>query len=88
VIGDRSQWALVPLLEFADVDGRPFLRLHHSAAETDETRATFLRGHQRVGFALVGHAGGDLEAVRQAARAAERGLVYRTESGVGIARSV
>lgn len=87
VIGDRSQWAVAPLLEFADVDGRPFLRLHHTAAETDETRATFLRGHQRVGFALVGYAG-DVEAVRQAARAAERGLVYRTEARVGIARSV
>jgi hypothetical protein len=84
VLGDRSQGALAPLLEFQDAEGRFLLRLHQSAAETDETRATFLRGVQSFRVALVGH-GDDLGGVRRAARALQRGLVYRTEHGVGLA---
>jgi len=87
VVGDRSQAAAVPLLEFADVDDRFFLRLHHTLAENDETQASFFRGFRRAAFALVGHAD-DTEAVRACARGIERGLVYRTEQGVGVARGV
>ena len=87
MIVDRSQAAAVPLLEFADVDERFFLRVHHSVAETDETRATFFRGVRRIAFAIVGHRS-DLGAVRRVARGVERGLAYRTERGLGIARSL
>lgn len=83
VLGDRSQGALAPLLEFQDAEGRFLLRLHQSVAETDETRATFLRGVQSFRVALVGHAG-DLATVRRAARALQRGLAYRTEHDVGL----
>ena len=84
VIGDRSQAALAPLLEFQDAEGRFLLRLHQSAAETDETRATFLRGVRSFAVALVGH-GPDLDAPRGTARALQRGLIYRTEQDVGLA---
>ena len=84
VIGDRSRAALAPLLEFQDAEGRFLLRLHQSAAETDETRATFLRGVRSFAVALVGH-GPDLAAPRATARALQRGLVYRTEHDVGLA---
>lgn len=84
VLGDRSQGALAPLLEFQDAEGRFLLRLHQSAAETDETRATFVRGVQSFRVALVGHAA-DLASVRRTARALQRGLAYRTEHAVGLA---
>jgi len=84
VIGDRAQAALAPLLEFQDAEGRFLLRLHQSAAESDETRATFLRGVQSYRVALVGH-DGTLAGVRRTARAIQRGLAYRTEQGVGLA---
>ncbi len=87
VIGDRAQAAVVPLVEFAEVDERFFLRVLHSAAETDETRVAFVRGFHRFGFALVGHPA-ELDGVRRTARCIERGLVYRTESDVGVARGV
>ena len=74
-------------MEFAEVDDRFFLRVHHSAAETDETRATFFRGHRRFAFALLGH-GGELGDVRKTARAIGRGLAYRTENRVGIAVAI
>ena len=87
IAGDRSQSAVVPLLEFNDVDSGYFLRLHHTLAESDETRATFLRGFRRVAFAVVGHPpqGGE---GRRHAGALQRGLLYRTEHGIGIARGV
>ncbi len=87
VIADRALAAAVPLLEHRRVDGRPFLRLHHTIAESDETRATFFRGVARAAFAILG-CGADLREVRGAALAIERGLVYRTERGVGIARGL
>ncbi len=87
IIGDRSQCAAVPLLEYEDVDGRGFLRVYHTLAETDETRATFFRGFHRVAFALVAHRN-DKGRVRRTANAIERGLAYRTERGVGIARGL
>jgi len=87
VIADRSLAAAVPMLEFADVDDRFFLRIHHSVAETDETRATFFRGVLRVGFSVVGHRD-EISTVRRIAGAIERGLAYRTESGCGIASSI
>lgn len=83
VIGDRAQAALAPLLEFQDAEDRFLLRLHQSAAETDETRATFLRGVQSFHVALVGYAG-ELGGVRRTACAIQRGLAYRTEHGVGL----
>jgi len=87
ILGDRSQSAVVPMLEFADVGEGGFLRLHHTLAETDETRARFFRGFRRVAFAVLGHSAGD-EAGRRLSGAVQRGLVYRTERGVGIARGV
>jgi hypothetical protein len=87
VLGDRSQSAVVPMLEFAEVDGGYFLRLHHTLAETDETRARFFRGFRRVAFAVLGHGAAD-DAGRSLSRAVQRGLVYRTARGVGIARGV
>lgn len=87
LIGDRSAAAVVPMVEFADVDAGFLLRVHHSAAETDETRATFFRGRLRVPFAWIGHRG-DLETVRATACAIERGLVFRSAREVGIARGL
>ncbi|NNL68323.1 MAG: hypothetical protein HKP30_18885, partial [Myxococcales bacterium] len=87
VLGDRSQSAVVPMLEFAEVDDGCFLRLHHTLAETDETRAGFFRGFRRVAFAIVGH-GAASDQGRELSRAVQRGLLYRTERGIGIARGV
>ncbi len=87
LIGDRTAAAVVPMLEFTDVDDRFLLRVHHSAAETDETRATFFRGRLRVPFAWVGHRG-DLETVRTTARAIERSLLFRSARETGLARSL
>ncbi len=85
LVGARHEAAVVPMVEFADVDDAFLLRIHHSAAETDETRATFFRGRLRAPFAWVGHAN-RLDEVRACARAIERGLVVRTERGAGVAR--
>jgi hypothetical protein len=85
ILGDRAQSALVPLLEFRDVDDAFLLRVHHSAAETDETRATFFRGVLRFAVAIVGHRADALDGVRRTAAAFARGLVFRTEHAVGIA---
>jgi hypothetical protein len=87
VIGDRARQAVVPLIEFAEVDDRFFLRIQHTAAERDETTAVFLRGVCRHAFAILGD-DPRLERVRATARAVERGLVYRTADAVGFARGV
>ena len=84
LVGDRAEAAVVPLLEFAEVDGRPFLRVHHSAAESDETQSAFLRGTLRFPFAIIGHRA-DLQGVRETAGALERGLVVRSQRGVDVA---
>lgn len=86
VAADHSEAAVVPMVEFRHVDGRPFLRLHHSAAESDETREVFFRGFRRFSFAVVGGPG--VEALRPVGRAIERGLVARTEAGVVVARGL
>ena len=86
VAADRAEAAVVPMVEFRHVDGRPFLRVHHSAAESDETREVFFRGFRRFSFAVVG--GGGPEALRPVGRALERGLLARTEAGVGVARGL
>jgi hypothetical protein len=85
ILGDRAQAALVPLLEFHDVDDEYLLRVHHTAAETDETRATFFRGVLRFAVAIVGHRADAIGEVRRTAGALARGLVFRTEHAVGIA---
>ena len=87
VLGDRSEAAVAPLLEFAEVDERFLLRVHHSAAETDETSAHFFRGTRRFAFAWLAHRD-DLARVRRAAKAVGSGLVYRTESTVDVARGL
>ncbi len=87
VIGDRTQQAVVPLIEFADVDDRFFLRITHSAAERDETTAVFFRGISRHAFALVGD-DARLARVRRSARAIASGLVYRTRSALGFTRGI
>ncbi|RIK90525.1 MAG: hypothetical protein DCC71_25520, partial [Proteobacteria bacterium] len=85
LLTDAAQAAVVPLLEMHDVDDAFLLRVHHTAAETDETRATFFRGVVRFATAIVGHRAEDLDAVRASAGALARGLVFRTEHEVGIA---
>ena len=92
VIGDRSVAGAVPLLSFVEVEGlQPqarsfFLRIEHSAAETDETKASFFRGIRRFVFAVQGYR--ELDGVRRSALALERGLAVRTERDVGIAASL
>ncbi len=87
VEGERAGAAVVPMLDFRDVDDRFFGRLLHSAAETDETRATFLRGQRRFGFAIEGYRVDGADAIAEAGLRS-RGLVYRTEQGVGLTRSL
>ena len=87
LIGDRSAAAVVPMVEFSPVDERFFLRIQHTAAESDDTRASFLRGTRTFSFALLGH-DANLDTVRRAAQASERGLVVRTEKSVGLVGGV
>lgn len=85
--GDRANAALAPMLDFSAVDDAFFCRLSHSAAETDETRATFIRGERRFGFAVEGYSKSQ-RGVFDQARMRHQGLVYRTENGVGITGSL
>ena len=85
--GDRDQAAVVPMLDFEDVDDSFFCRLSHSAAETDETRASFLRGRRPFGFSIEGYSAGDAGLLLRA-RQRHEGLVYRTETSLGITRGV
>lgn len=80
---DLAGAATAPMLDFARQEERFFCRLGHSAAETDETRATFLRGKRRFGFALEGYRAGRGDPLAEA-RLRGHGLVYRTEKGVGV----
>ena len=80
---DRARAAVVPQLDFDAVDGEFFLRLGHTAAESDETRASFLRGRLSFGFAIEGFDPNDNSAIEQA-RTRQQGLIYRTENEVGI----
>lgn len=84
VQGDRGRAAVAPMLDFEAVDDRFFCRLSHSAAEVDETRASFLRGHQRFSFCVEGFAASDA-GVFGRARQRHQGLIYRTEAGIGVA---
>ncbi|MHA7839164.1 MAG: hypothetical protein ACX98W_17025, partial [bacterium] len=78
-----AEAAVAPLLDFAEVDDRFFCRLSHTAAETDETRATFVRGRRRFSFSVQAYRRRDGAPTREAALR-DQGLVYRTESGVGV----
>jgi len=80
---DRARAAVVPQLDFEEVDGEFFLRLGHTAAECDETRASFLRGRLSFGFAIEGFDPSDGAAIERA-RTRQQGLIYRTENDVGI----
>ena len=80
---DRARAATVPLLDFDEVDDGFFCRLSHSAAETDETRASFLRGRLSFGFAIEGFRADDPR-ILEAARTRHQGLIYRTETDIGI----
>jgi len=82
-----AEAAVVPMLDFAEVDDRFFCRLGHSAAETDETRATFIRGTRRIAFSVHGYRRREGSPVDDA-RLRGRGLAYRTASGVGVTSSV
>lgn len=82
-----AEAAVVPMLDFAEVDDRFFCRLGHSAAETDETRATFIRGTRRIAFSVHGYRPRDGSPV-STARLRSRGLAYRTASGVGVTNGV
>ncbi len=84
---ERALAAVAPLVDFCDVDDSFFLRVSHSAAETDETQAVFFRGTRRIAVSLVGHRN-DLGSIDRLARAGNRGLAYRTEAGVGITRGI
>ena len=83
VQGNRAEAAVAPMLDFREVDEQFFCRLSHSAAETDETRATFMRGRKRFGFSIEGY-GTDGDELTQRAQLRHHGLVYRTASAVGI----
>lgn len=87
IVGDRGQQAVVPLVEFAEVDDSFFLRVQHTAAERDETTAVFFRGLCRYAFAIVGD-DARLERIRSTAHAVSRGLVYRTAGAVGFTRGI
>lgn len=87
IMGDRAEAAVVPLLDFEEVDGSFFCRLSHTAAESDETRATFLRGRRRFAFSIEGFRAED-DAVHERARLRHHGLIYRTEAGVGISSGI
>lgn len=80
---DRAEAAVAPMLDFDEVDDSFFLRLTHTAAESDETRASFLRGRRRFAFAFEGY---DPASTDPAARGRQRdrGLLYRTETNLGI----
>ena len=80
---DRGRAAVVPQLDFEEVDGEFFLRLGHTAAECDETRASFLRGRLSFGFAIEAFDPSDGAVIEQA-RTRQQGLIYRTENDVGI----
>ncbi len=91
--GDRAEAAVAPMLDFRRVDDQFFCRLSHSAAETDETRATFVRGRKRFSFSIEGYAlaGDPGEASHETAQRAQlrhHGLVYRTPSRVGISSGI
>lgn len=80
---DPARAAVAPLLDFEDVDDGFFCRLSHTAAETDETRASFLRGRLDFAFAVEAFDAArpdTLERIRER----RHGLVYRTENDVGI----
>jgi len=80
---DRARAAVVPMLDFEEVDGSFFCRLGQSAAENDETRASFLRGRLGFRFAIEGFDTKE-SGVIERARLRHHGLVYRTENEVGI----
>ena len=80
---NRASAAVVPMLDFEDVDEGFFLRLGHTAAESDETRASFLRGRLAFRFAIEGFDPVDGATIDRA-RVRQQGLIYRTENGVGI----
>ncbi|MCG8592684.1 MAG: hypothetical protein MJE66_25620, partial [Proteobacteria bacterium] len=84
VLVDTCQAALAPLLDYRALEASFFLRLQHSAAESDEVRAGFFRGRHCFRLALVGHASGT-DDVPRAARALATGLSYRTRVGCGVA---
>ena len=81
--GNRAEAAVAPMLDFRKVDEQFFCRLSHTAAETDETRATFMRGRKRFAFSIEGYRA-ESRAMTSRARARHHGLVYRTDAGVGI----
>ena len=85
--GDRTQAAVAPMLDFQEVDDGFFCRLSHTAAETDETRATFMRGRRCFAFAVEGYRVGETD-IFERARSRHEGLVYRTEASVGLAGGI
>ena len=87
VEGDRSAAAVAPMLDFRSVDDAFFARLSHSAAETDETTASFLRGQRRFGFAVEGYRTAASRTFEDA-RLRHLGLAYRTEREVGLTGTV
>ncbi len=87
IAADQALGAAVPMLTARDVDDVLFGRLEHSAAERDETRATFFRGVRSFAFAWLGF-GAELEGARAIARRIAQGLPMRSAGGVGLARAL
>lgn len=85
--GNRAEAAVAPMLDFREVDEDFFCRLSHSAAETDETRATFMRGRKRFAFSIEGF-GAEKHGITRRAQLRHHGLVYRTASGVGLSGGI
>lgn len=80
---DRARAATAAMLDFEAVDDGFFCRLTHTAAETDETRASFLRGRLTFAFSIEGFRAEDQE-LPEVARRRHEGLVLRTRTGVGV----
>jgi len=51
----KSQIFSVPLLHYEETDESFFLRSYNSISEMDDTTETFLKGHNKISFTLLGH---------------------------------
>ena len=84
ISGDRSRAAVAPLLDFEEVDDSFFCRLSHTAAESDETRASFLRGRLGFDFSIEGFVANDPQIFERARQ--RLGLLRLLRYGCGQSR--
>ena len=55
MVTKKSQIFSVPLLHYEEIDESFFLRTYNSISEMDDTTETFLKGHNKIIFTLLGH---------------------------------